>query len=213
VGENQNICYFSLVMVANSNIPPSNSSPLPLAGTGSFNDEMLWESFKKGNELALSMIYKKHVQHLYNYGMHTCKNHDLVTDCLQELFFNLWSKRESVASVKLVNSYLFKSFRRLLIHQIVAQRKFSLPFTDTTSVFEFIPSFEQTLMEEEAKAEQIKKLYKCIQSLTKGQREVIYLKFFNELTYQEISEITEMQIDSVYNLVSKAIDLLRKKLL
>ncbi len=158
------------------------------------------------------MIYKNHVQKLYSYGMHTCKDHDLVTDCLQDLFFKLWSKRESVASVKSVKPYLFKSFRRLLIHQIVSRRKFSVPFTDKTSVFEFIPSFEHTLMEDELKSEQIKRLKKCIQSLTKGQREVIYLKFFNGLSYQEISEITEMQVDSVYNLVSKAIELLRKKL-
>ncbi len=178
---------------------------------GSFNDELLWSNFKTGNELALSMLYKKHVHPLYSYGMHTCHNHDMVMDCLQDLFFKLWNKREAIASVHSVKSYLFKSFRRLLIHQITENRKHSVSL-DEQKVFEFTPSIESVLIEDEILAEQTIRLKNCVQSLTKGQREVIYLKFYNELSYQEIAEITELQIDSVYNLVSKTIELLRKKL-
>ena len=75
-----------------------------------------------------------------------------------------------------------------------------------------MPSIESILIEDEIKTEQSSRLKNCIQSLTKGQREVIYLKFYNELTYHEIAEITELQVDSVYNLVSKTIEILRKKL-
>jgi len=178
----------------------------------SFNDEMLWNSFKTGNELALSMLYKKHVQSLYNYGMHTCRDRDLVLDCLQELFSRLWAKREGLSTVHSVKLYLFKSFRRFLFKQIVSKRKLTVPFIGESGVFEFFPSFEHTIIEGEWKAEQLKKLKMCLQSLTKNQREVIFLKFFNELTYVEISEIMEMRIDSVYNLVSKTIELLRKKI-
>ena len=182
------------------------------AKASSFNDEMLWSSFKKGNELALSMLYKKHVQSLYNYGMHTCRDRDIVLDCLQELFSRLWTKRESLAMVYSVKLYLFKSFRRFLFKQIISKRKITVPFLNQSGVFEFLPSFEHTIIEGELKAEQLKKLRTCLQSLTKTQREVIFLKFFNELTYVEISEIMEMKVDSVYNLVSKTIELLRKKL-
>ena len=104
-------------MLANSDVDLSKSNGFSSAKESSINDQVLWNSFKKGNELAIS-----------------------------------------------------------------------------------------TLIEDELRAERIKKLKACIQSLTKGQREVIYLKFFNKLTYREIAEITEMQVDSVYNLVSKSID-------
>jgi RNA polymerase sigma factor (sigma-70 family) len=177
----------------------------------SFTDELLWSSFKTGNELALSMLYKKHVQRLYDYGMHTCRQHDLVLDCLQDLFFKLWNKREGISNVQAVKPYLFKSFRRLLIHQLIQNRKHSAPLSECET-FEFMPSVESVLIEDEIRAEQTLRLKNCVQSLTKGQREVIYLKFYNELSYQEIAEITELQIDSVYNLVSKTIELLRKKL-
>jgi RNA polymerase sigma factor (sigma-70 family) len=183
----------------------------PTPASGSFSDEALWSSFKTGNELALSILYKKYVQRLYDYGMHSFRIHDMVVDCLQELFLKLWNRRDTLATVHAVKPYLFKSFRRLLIHEAAEQRKKSLASVPSQA-FEFLPSIESTLIEDELKAEQIKRLRQCVQSLTKGQREVIYLKFFSDLTYPEISEITEMQVDSVYNLVSKTIELLRKKL-
>lgn len=182
------------------------------AKASSFSDEMLWNNFKKGNELALSMLYKRHVQSLYNYGMHTCRDRDIVLDCLQELFSRLWLKRESLSAVYSVKLYLFKSFRRFLFKQIISKRKVTVPFISQSGAFEFLPSFELTIIEGEGKLQQLKNLKLCLQSLTKNQREVIFLKFFNELTYVEISEIMEMRVDSVYNLVSKTIEVLRKKI-
>ncbi len=181
------------------------------AAGSSFSDEALWSSFKTGNELALSILYKKHVQRLYDYGMHSFRNHDLVVDCLQELFLRLWTKKDTLANVQAVKPYLFKAFRRILIHQFAEQRKKSA-LTNAAVGFDFLPSVESTLIEDELKSEQIQRLKQCVQSLSKGQREVIYLKFFSGLGYPEIAEITEMQVDSVYNLVSKTIEVLRRKL-
>jgi DNA-directed RNA polymerase specialized sigma24 family protein len=39
---------------------------------------------------------------------------------------------------------------------------------------------------------------------------VIFLRFFNELSYQDVAAVMEMSVDSVYNLMNKAIDALRK---
>jgi len=197
-------------MLASSDVDQSKSYAFSPVKEGSVKDEVLWSSFKKGNELALSMLYKRYVHRLYDYGMNSSKDHELVLDCLQELFLRLWTKRQS--NVSGVKPYLYKSFRRLLIHQLVEQRKHLTFLAEQATAFEFTLSIESMLIEDELRAERLKKLRTCIQSLTKGQREVIYLKFFNELSYREIAEITEMQVESVYNLVSKAIELLRRKL-
>ena len=199
-------------MLANPHFTLPKTNRFSRVNEGSVKDEVLWNSFKKGNELALSMLYKKYVQRLYDYGMNTCKDRDLVLDCLQELFLRLWNKRESVSEITAVKPYLYKSFRRLLIHQLVEQRRLLTFLAGQAAAFEFTLSIESTLIEDEVRAERMKNLTACIQSLTKGQREVIYLKFFNDLSYREIADVTEIRVDSVYNLVSKAIEVLRKKL-
>jgi RNA polymerase sigma factor (sigma-70 family) len=203
--------FISLFYMSSRSDSAASSSNHGSGKTASVTDEVLWNNIKSGNELAMSMLYKKYVQRLYDYGMHACRDHDLVMDCLQDLFFKVWNKREAISDVHFVKPYLFKSFRRLFIHQLIENRKHSSPLSEQVA-FEFMPSIEAVLIEDEAKVEQTNLLKKCVQSLTKGQREVIYLKFYNELSYKEIAEVTELQVDSVYNLVSKTLELLRKKL-
>jgi RNA polymerase sigma factor (sigma-70 family) len=184
-----------------------------LAAHNPLEDEVLWSNLKAGNELAFSVLYKRYVNRLFNYGMHSCKDRDLVKDCLQELFIRLWAKRETLGVAGSVNYYLFKSFRRLLIGRLIANRKFSLPFQGKpSSIFEFIPPVEDAIIEDESKFQQLEMLKASLNALTKRQREAIFLKFYNELSYHEVSSIMELRVDSVYNLISKALDVLRVKL-
>lgn len=177
------------------------------------DDAVLWAKLKAGNELAFSLLYRRYVNRLFNYGMHSCKDRDLVKDCLQELFARLWAKRETLGVAGSVNYYLFKSFRRLLIGKLIANRKFKLPFKgDPANVLEFTPSNEDSIIEDEAKSQQFEALKASLNALSKRQREAIFLKFFNELSYHEVSSVMELRVDSVYNLISKAIDVLRVKL-
>jgi RNA polymerase sigma factor (sigma-70 family) len=179
----------------------------------SFDDSTLWLSFKKGNDLAFSLLYNKYVQRLYNYGMHSCRDKEIVLDCLQELFTLLWDRREKLSEVTCVNYYLFKSFRRLLMNRLSVARKFLISLNDRESYgFDFAPSKEEALIEEEWEIERNKKIRNSLHSLTKRQREAIFLKFFNQLSYHEVAAIMDLHVDSVYNLISKAIDVLRKKL-
>lgn len=175
------------------------------------DDSTLWLSFKKGNDLAFSILYNRYVHKLYNYGMHSCRNKDLVHDCLQELFTRLWDRRDRVSDVNCVNYYLFKSFRRLLMNKLTVGRKLMISLGDRDG-FDFAPSKEDVLIEEEWEAERNAKIRNSLHALTKRQREAIFLKFFNQLSYHEVAAIMDLHVDSVYNLISKAMDILRKKL-
>lgn len=184
----------------------------PAAREPSLDDSTLWLSFKKGNELAFSLMYKRYVQRLYNYGMQTCKDRDTVMDCLQEMFAMLWDKRENLSDVQSVNFYLIKSFRRLLIGKLKASKRFSRMGKLHEDGFEFCPSFEAVVMETEASQERNIQLRNSLHSLTKRQREAVFLRFFNQLSYEEVASVMNLHVDSVYNLISKAVETLRKSL-
>jgi RNA polymerase sigma factor (sigma-70 family) len=93
----------------------------------------------------------------------------------------------------------------------VQRRKRSLIFLRTDSHgFDILASFEESIILEEANSQQLASLKKAVEMLTKRQREVIFLKFYNSLSYQQIAAVMEMNVDSVYNLMTKAIDTLRK---
>lgn len=179
----------------------------------SVTDDALWGSLKIGNELSFSLLYNRYVQRLYNYGMHACNHREMVKDSIQELFIRLWDRRETLGVAGSVSFYLFKSFRRLLIQKIIARKRFSVPFSKVPeSQFEFIPSAEQQLMNQEVTAQQSARIAHLLKGLAKRQREAIYLKFYNELSYHEVSSIMDLKVESVYNLISRAVEILRQRL-
>jgi len=99
------------------------------------------------------------------------------------------------------------------MNRLTVGRKFLISLSDRDSYgFDFSPSQEDALIEEEWETERNKKVRNSLHSLTKRQREAIYLKFFNQLSYHEVAAIMDLHVDSVYNLISKSIDLLRKRL-
>lgn len=192
--------------------PEVASKPAQPAVSKAVDDHVLWENLKKGNELAFSMLYKRYVQRLYNYGMHMCGRRDIVLDALQEVFSRIWEKRDTLADARFVNHYLFASYRRLLMGKLINGRRLALTTLEASEVFEFVPSFEESLIDNENKAEKYKRLRASVGTLTKRQREAVFLKFYSELSYAEVASIMELHPDSVYNLISKAIQRLRTKL-
>jgi RNA polymerase sigma factor (sigma-70 family) len=172
--------------------------------------DQLWASFRQGSRDAFSILYHEHVDHLYHYGVHFCGNTELVRDHLQELFHDLWQSREHLAAeLQNLRYYLLSSLRRRLLRALEKDRRHRLQnFTD----FEIIPPREHFIIQDEKQQELQKQLHAALAALPGRQREAIYLKFFHDLSYPEIADLMSMKVDSVYNIISKAIGLLKKTL-
>lgn len=193
-----------------TNISQRKDTLLPFGKGDSLDDVHLWQNVKRDNELAFSVLYRKYTQRLYNYGMHFCHDHDLVMDCLQELFVAIWEKRRTLSSVHSVSSYLFKSFRRLMMKKISWRKRFMHTIeANQEKYFEIILPVEALIENGEIQEQQTEKLKRSLALLTKRQREAVFLKFYNDLSYSDIASIMDLQVDSVYNVISKAIDSLR----
>lgn len=176
------------------------------------NDQVLWQSIRRGNQLAFSSLYRKYVNALYNYGMHILADHDCVEDTIQEVFINIWTRREFMADVSKVQYYVFKSFRNLYFQRINKENKLVhqvnfLEYSDFK-----VDSFEQELITIQGNDQRIKSVQNAVNELTKRQKEAVILRFYNELSFQEVGSLMGISVDSVHNLLSKAITVLRKNI-
>lgn len=175
-------------------------------------DAILWRQFKEGDRQVFSCIYRQYIQALYSYGMKVAEDTELVEDCIQELFIYLWKTRENLSDTDSIKFYLFKSLRR----RIISTREETLRLHKKTEgaaqgrdTAEF--SYEHLLVSRQAEAEQSEKLTNSLNALTKRQREAIILKFYDNLSFQEVAEVMSLNIKSTYNLISKAIEALKEK--
>lgn len=173
----------------------------------------LWGRLLEGDRHAFAEIYKTHVDHLYHYGMHFCRDHERVNDNIQDLFQDLWLTREHLSpQVQHIRYYLISSLRRRLLRSLQKDRRWQYRDSWEGFEFEFTTPQENKLIQEETAAEQKKLLQAALGNLTRRQREAIYLRFYQNLSYNEVAGIMSMQVDSVYNTISKAIAILKKNL-
>ncbi len=65
------------------------------------NDSLanVWSRFKAGDQEAFAILYNLHIDNLYSYGTKLCKDEEAVKDALQELFLELFLKREKTKIV------------------------------------------------------------------------------------------------------------------
>ena len=186
----------------------------PLSGMQVVTSEIsLWERFQQGDREAFAMLYRQHVDDLYHYGMHFCPDGERVKDCLQDLFQDLWQTREHLsAQIRNIRYYLLSSLRRRLLRSLHKDRNwFSRPDLESFEMEWALPR-ENQLISDETAAAQLQQLQHALTGLTRRQREAIYLRFYQDLSYEEVAELMAMKIDSVYNTISKAISALKKTL-
>jgi len=181
--------------------------------TNDFSDESyLWEAFKQGDEQAYACIYETYFFALYNYGFKIARKKELVKDCIQDLFINLWRTRENLAEVTIIKPYLYKALRRDIVRKLRdKEHEVALSSGQENQYdFEIILSHEVQLIEHQAEKEQKAFLIKELNTLTKRQKEVIFLKFYENLSYEEIATVMSISVDAVYNLLSLALGSLKK---
>ncbi|MEN7547671.1 sigma-70 family RNA polymerase sigma factor [Rapidithrix thailandica] len=179
------------------------------------NDEQLWRAFKQGDKNALSEIYYAQYEYLFNYGLKISREEDLVKDCIHELFCELIRKKQNLGNTDSIRFYLFKAFKRKLLKEI---RKGSKLVSSESTLqenhdFSVEFSFEEQLIRQEMSEAQQQKLKHELGNLSKRQKEVIFLKFYADLSNQQIGEVMALNDQSVRSLLYKTLKKLKELML
>ena len=176
-------------------------------------DTETWRDFRAGNQSAFAYLYNGYVEALYHYGNRLTPDRELIEDCIQDLFIELWQHRTTLGDTDSVKFYLFKALKRKVVKKIVGLRRQSSeqPLTDDYD-FEIVLSPEFELITRQVSHDQKERLVVALNSLTPRQKEAITLKFYDGLSYQEVATLLAMGTRATYNLVYRALDVLREHL-
>ena len=75
--------------------------------------------------------------------------------------------------------------------------------------FHFELAFDDKLVQNENQQQAKKQIEKALEKLTTRQREIIYYRFYQNLEFDEIADIMNMQVRATYKLTARAMDTLR----
>jgi len=160
----------------------------------------LWNKFRLGDEDAYTCLMSVFTNQMFRYGIRFVGDDDFVKDCIQDVFYELWKRREKITQPVSVKSYLFKALRLRIFRE---RSKWKLPEPLLNS-YEFTMELdvETTIIKEELSLEICLKLHKILENLPKRQKEILYLRFYEGLDQDRIAEIMGLNRQSVYNLFS-----------
>lgn len=186
----------------------------PVSAAPSCKDEVeLWNDFRNGDKGAFAYIYVRFFPVLYRYGCRICNDRDLVQDCIQDLFLELSKAPENLSATTSIRYYLYRCIRRKIAVKASAMHRHRFESLEDNDCGEFhegvtLP-FEFRHIEMESAVERRTEILKALQFLTKKQRKVIQLRFFENMSHKEISTAMSINISTVYNLISLATSALK----
>lgn len=172
----------------------------------------IWDLFCSGDGAAFEFVYEQHFKKLYNYGSQFTSDNLLVEDTIQELFIELVRRKEHLSKTDRITPYLYSAFRRKLLRNRSRSSKLVTMNDENSFLIEY--SIESALIEEEEKALMKAKLKKAVDELKEKDREIIYLFYYENFSYEEIQLIQGFEnVKSARNLLYKALKKLKERML
>ncbi len=170
----------------------------------------LWQGIKEGKEQSFKGLFEYQYADLLRFGLRICFDRALVKDTIQDVFFEIWKKRAQLPVVKNHSAYLKQILKRKLIKKINEKNKKQIAVSNNRRPSE---SYETELIRQQDEKNKKQKLEQAFQYLTPKQREIIKLRFFEGLSYDEIADKTATQKRTIYNQIHSSLKVLKKSML
>ncbi|WP_103866488.1 RNA polymerase sigma factor [Aquimarina sp. I32.4] len=175
-------------------------------------DSILWTKVKLGDLNAFNQLYEKYIDALYEFGIQQTNDTDYVKDCIHDLFLDIYKYRKKLSDVNNVKYYLFKSLKRKINKKFKSKLTLFSAEEKKNEIKSTYKSAEETIIQSENSSEIKKKLSVALTSLSSKQRKGISLKFDEKKSYEEISVIMGISIESVRTLIYRAVKKLRNEI-
>jgi RNA polymerase sigma factor (sigma-70 family) len=174
-------------------------------------DKELLLQLHQHNEQALAILMRSHYKALYSYANRFIKDDEVIKDAIQEVFISLWQRRETATSILSLRYYLLGAVKNKVLkafHKKSGKNEF-LPL-DGKYDFETEFHAEAIIINKQLAEENALKLKTIIAGLSARQKEIIYLKFYQQLDHGQIAGLMSISQQSVYNLLHESIQKLKK---
>lgn len=167
-----------------------------------------WKALRQeGAPAALKFFFDHFYEPLYGYAMKLLGREALAKDALQNTFADLWQYRKSLSPEVIVKAYLFRAVRNHCTRLIQKNQ----PYQKVEALCQQLSFDPEELILEDTSMLQKKKIAEALNKLSPRQKEILYLKYYENLSYQEIAEVSAINYQSVVNHAHKAIRKLRER--
>lgn len=164
---------------------------------------------KQGDERVFEQVFREHYKVLCGYAIKFLKEKEAAEEIVQDVFFKLWEKRETLEITTSLKSYLFRAVHNRCLNTV---KHIDIRENYKAENEERIKSEEENLTEHFNQFELQQQIQKAIDTLPEQRQKIFKLSRFQGLKYREIAEQMELSEKTVEAQMSKALKTLREAL-
>lgn len=179
----------------------------------SLSEKELIQAYKAGNELAIEQLILRHKARLYGYISYNVKDGALAEDVFQDTFIKVIN---TIKKGKYNDEGKFLPWVMRIAHNLIIDhyRKTSrMPMvkkSDDFDIFDIIPSMDNSIDSEIEKKQVLTNLKGLIKYLPKDQKEVLMMRIYYDMSFKEISGLTNVSINTALGRMRYALINMRK---
>jgi RNA polymerase sigma factor (sigma-70 family) len=147
-------------------------------------------------------LYTRYYPKLYNYGRKFTTDVTLIEDSIQDIFLDYWKRKDIHDQPTAINSYLFSAFRYSLFKKINRERRL-IALSGNNDDPDF--SADHFISQPNAAPDMERQIQAALRQLTARQREALFLRFYEGLSYEEIAVVMSLSVKASYKLMARAL--------
>lgn len=165
-----------------------------------FTDEELVKKYSEGDNTAFDMLLSRYKQKLYSYILFQVHDSDVADDIFQETFVKaivtirqgryVESGKFSAWLVRIAHNMIIDRFRQERSSNVVSNDAGDTDLFNNASLSDI--TVEMKMITEQSLSD----VRRLLRELPDNQREVIYMRFYQNLSFKEIAENTGVSINT-----------------
>jgi RNA polymerase sigma-70 factor (ECF subfamily) len=178
-----------------------------------FSDQELVQAYLKGNELAIEQLINRFKKQVYTYIICKVKNDALAEDIFQDTFIKVIN---TIKKGKYNDEGKFLPWVMRIAHNLIIdhyRKNTRMPLVtggDDFDIFDVIKSPDNNVQEDIEKEQALRDVKKLIKYLPADQKEVLMMRLYYDMSFKEISETTNVSINTALGRMRYALINLRK---
>lgn len=176
-----------------------------------------WKLLAEGEKQGLYACFSLFYDDLYRFGMFLYKDPELIKESIQNLFLELWKIRHKLQDVDNIQQYVLTIYKRIIYQ--TNQKTSSKNISQDIHLEELrhdeitVSSYESILIASQEDEQLKKRLTHALGKLTPRQKEVVQMRYYECLSFKEISHKTQLTERTIYNTLHSAVNVLRECLI
>jgi RNA polymerase sigma-70 factor (ECF subfamily) len=181
----------------------------------SISDSKLVSLYKNGNEEAFEQLVGRHKSKIFTTIYLIVKDNYIAEDLLQETFIKVINtiKSSRYNEEGKFLPWILRIAHNLAIDHFRKEKRYpTIIMEDGNSVFNTLEFSEDSIESRQIQKDTHAKLRKLIQELPEAQKEVLIMRHYMQMSFQEIAETTGVSINTALGRMRYALINLRKKM-